>query len=692
MGGASDETINIKVSLEDAKKFISDSDKVSGSTKKIGSEVDKVDKSSRRGSKGMGLFNKQMGAAGRITDRTAGAMGRAARGAVGLAGAYIGIASAKQAVSVTQDLAASTIVLNSNLGLGVETSSQWAAVAKARGVDAKALGMSFSKLAAAQVKSAKATDKSGNAFNALGIPIKDLKKMDFNQLLMETADGLDKMGAGSARTDKTVKLFGKGWQSIAPILRDGSDGMREQLALAKKYNLTFNGKTVKDLKGFAAAQREQKMAMMGLQLAVGQFLIPKLTKLFQATASVLHQARNGQGIFGKLKDKLIELKNSVVTVVEWVKRHQKASKVLATILLTLVTALYAAGVGQRIYNRAAIIGNAILKTKAYWTKLNTKYEITARIKTIALTAATKAKAAWDAKSVIVTKAQALWTGVLTKANITGRIATIASTVATKAQAIWVAVVGGATKAWAAAQWVLNAALAANPITLIVIAVIALGAAFVLAYKKVGWFRAAVNKVFEFIKRNWRKILFPIAPFINLVILIVRNWDKIKKAAGDVKNFVVNAFRKMVDGLKSVPGKIRAALGHMWDPIKDGFKGAINWVIDAWNNLPDLKIGGGSVAGISIPKVGVSIPDLPRIGGGSSSSSIKSALSDASSSLKSKSTSTAPAIRNMAAATGDPNVDLTIMMDSEVLARASAKHKTIIASAVSDEARDKKARM
>lgn len=63
----------------------------------------------------------------------------------------------------------------------------------------------------------------------------------------------------------------------------------------------------------------------------------------------------------------------------------------------------------------------------------------------------------------------------------------------------------AMKAWAAAQaiataaqWAFNAAVAANPIVLIGIALVAVVAAIVLAYKKFEWFRDGVKSIFSFL--------------------------------------------------------------------------------------------------------------------------------------------------------------------------------------------------
>ena len=68
-----------------------------------------------------------------------------------------------------------------------------------------------------------------------------------------------------------------------------------------------------------------------------------------------------------------------------------------------------------------------------------------------------------------------------------------------------------------AQWLLNIALDANPVGAIIIGVIALGAALVLAYERVGWFRKAVQSVFHWIVNNWKllaKII--LAPFVPLL--------------------------------------------------------------------------------------------------------------------------------------------------------------------------------
>ena len=186
-----------------------------------------------------------------------------------------------------------------------------------------------------------------------------------------------------------------------------------------------------------------------------------------------------------------------------------------------------------------------------------------------------------------------------------------------ALAVWQAVVTAATTAQTVAQWALNVAMRANPIVAVVTLLIALGVAFVLAYKKVGWFRSAVQAVWNFIKTHWKKIVMLLAgPMGFAVVKIIEHWGQIKAAATATWQWVRNAFSNLVGWFKSLPGKIAAAASGIFSPFKEAAKTAFNGVASLWNNtvgklsfkLPGWipKIGG---KGFSMPK----IPELAQGG-------------------------------------------------------------------------------
>jgi hypothetical protein len=103
------------------------------------------------------------------------------------------------------------------------------------------------------------------------------------------------------------------------------------------------------------------------------------------------------------------------------------------------------------------------------------------------------------------------------------------------------IVSAVTKTWAGIQWLLNAAMSANPITLVVLAIAALVIGMVIAYKKSEKFRDIVNKAFRAIADValwlWNNVLSKVFEFwakeIGVVMLI---WSKMLDALSHVPGF------------------------------------------------------------------------------------------------------------------------------------------------------------
>jgi len=113
---------------------------------------------------------------------------------------------------------------------------------------------------------------------------------------------------------------------------------------------------------------------------------------------------------------------------------------------------------------------------------------------------------------LATMAQEHTTLFLIFAGIIGAvsIAILAVNLALKVQAAY-------TKIAAAAQFLFNAAMSANPIALVVIAIMALVAAFVLAYNKSEAFRNIVNGLFDAIKTGVTASVDFIKGYLNTVL-------------------------------------------------------------------------------------------------------------------------------------------------------------------------------
>ncbi|MGE0138662.1 MAG: phage tail length tape measure family protein [Ilumatobacteraceae bacterium] len=177
------------------------------------------------------------------------------------------------------------------------------------------------------------------------------------------------------------------------------------------------------------------------------------------------------------------------------------------------------------------------------------------------------------------------------------IYTAAQIVSTVATGAWSAATGVAT----AGQWLLNAALSANPIGLVVIAIGLLVGALVVAYEKVGWFHDAIDAIgrgiagfFGWVQDHWPLLLAILTgPFGLAVLFITEHWD-------GIVNFVTE-----------LPGRIGRAAAGMWDGITGAFKSAINAIIRAWNGL-EFKIPGVDAGPFHIGGFTLGVPDIPLL--------------------------------------------------------------------------------
>ena len=153
-----------------------------------------------------------------------------------------------------------------------------------------------------------------------------------------------------------------------------------------------------------------------------------------------------------------------------------------------------------------------------------------------------------------------------------RIATVASNVAQKAMAVW-------TKAAAAAQWLLNAAMSANPIGLVVVAIAALVAGLVLFFTKTETGRQIWETVWGAIKAaaaavaDW---------FMNtLVPLFAVAWEGIKAAASAVADWFMST---LVPFLQAAWSAIAAGATWLYQnviqPVWTGIKTVIAVVATA----------------------------------------------------------------------------------------------------------------
>jgi phage-related protein len=210
----------------------------------------------------------------------------------------------------------------------------------------------------------------------------------------------------------------------------------------------------------------------------------------------------------------------------------------------------------------------------------------------------------------VKQAVVFWTYGEQAAHLRSAVATVTHTAATVAHTVASKAVALATKAWAAAQWLINAAMTANPIGIVIAAIVALVAGIVYAYKHSEKFREIVQKVWAAIK-----VAFTVGVAVVKAVLKA-GWDVLKRIFSYSPLGIITAnFGKVIGFFKALPGKIGAVIGVVKDIIVAPFKAAFNAIARAWN----ATVGKISLHAPSwVPGIGgkgFDVPDIPTLAQG-----------------------------------------------------------------------------
>jgi hypothetical protein len=284
----------------------------------------------KKQSKALGQMGTSSRKAAHDTRNLGSSLKTAAKAAAGAVIAYAGISQAKEAISVTEELAKATISLHENLGLSVKEASEWAAVATTRGADTAKLTMAFKTLSNQIVAARDGTETAVEMFKKLGFTEDDIARgtHNFHGLLLKTAAGLQHLGVGADKASISGKLFGKGYASIQPILRDGAKALQENLDLANQYGATFGGRSLKSVQDLIGAQRELKFAQLGVQIAFTEKVAPALIKVGLKFAHFVKQMRTGKGAggeFARTMEDIGAVLKVVGNVIGWIADHKGPS-------------------------------------------------------------------------------------------------------------------------------------------------------------------------------------------------------------------------------------------------------------------------------------------------------------------------------------------------------------------------------
>ena len=144
---------------------------------------------------------------------------------------------------------------------------------------------SISKLTSNMYKAQKGSADLEGVFKKLHIRIKDGNGhlRDSKEVFFEAIDALGKMKNETERDAVAQQLFGKSAKELNTIIKAGSDQFKEYEANAKKV---MTDEQLERANAYQDAMDELNESFEALKLALGEFLIPLLTKVANFFASI----------------------------------------------------------------------------------------------------------------------------------------------------------------------------------------------------------------------------------------------------------------------------------------------------------------------------------------------------------------------------------------------------------------------
>ena len=171
-------------------------------------------------------------------------------------------------------------------------------------------------------------------------------------------------------------------------------------------------------------------------------------------------------------------------------------------------------------------------------------------------------------------------------------------------------------AYTAVQWLLNAAMDANPIGIVILAIGALIAIILIVIDNLDFFRGIWDAVWKWCSDRITEVVDFIIALWNTYVMIFESvldairsawgavWKWVSDRVSDVVTWIGDRWNDAGEFIKSVFRGIGSFIGGIWDGVVSGVKGAINAVI---------RIINGAISGVNAITGVVGIPAIPSIG-------------------------------------------------------------------------------
>ncbi|HEY1035543.1 MAG TPA: hypothetical protein VGE09_11240 [Pseudoxanthomonas sp.] len=320
----------------------------------------------------LGRVGSALGDLGRRAAIVGGAIGSAMAG------------SAAAALGLVQSFADSAGQINdvsTSIGVSAEALQEWRYAAKQNGVEAELLDKSMQLLARNFGEAKAGKGQAKDVLEAMGLNPKKFKNVE--QLVPALADKLAKISDPMVRASVAAKLFGRSGVQLIPMLKDGSKGLSEYAAAARRLGVVISNEAIAQADDFGDKFDDLKLSLTGVRNIIGTQLLPVMTDLIskmtdwivtkgpQINAFFKDFAAKLPDRLAKLRDGLQEVKDKLQPLIdgfEWLSEKFGSSNVVIGLLATALT-LYLVPALVATTSAFYALGVAMLTTPVGWVLL-----------------------------------------------------------------------------------------------------------------------------------------------------------------------------------------------------------------------------------------------------------------------------------------------------------------------------------
>ena len=457
--------------------------------------------------------------------------------------------------------------------------------AAALGISTEDVFASITTLTAKGLTTKDAMKTMGASFSSIKKPSKDAAALarrlgiDFSEAALRSKgfagfmDDIRQKTGGNTRMLET--LFGdeKIARSISILTTSGAQAFSEAVGIMSNSLQTVDTEFARVTDTPAERWKKAVNKIQNAGVSLGTTILPVVERVIGKVTEIANRLSaidfsKYSGTVDKVFSKIEGLVNVIIGLVKvaWSLRY-----VIGAVVGVLVL-YHGALMAAALYTKTFAVWQGIQKTVMFAVTLATKGQAAA----LATLKAGSIGYAIAAKAVAI--AEGIKAGTITAGAIATKIAT-------------------------AAQWALNVAMAANPIGLIIAAVIALIAVIVILvknFKKItAWIKSNTEKVMLFFT-----VLFgPIGIVISMIKELVSNWKNIKKAlsgAGlfdaikkigtSIKAFIQPAIDWFIGIWEKVKTSVSSFFQTIGGAIKNFFAPVVNWITGIWQTVSTAVVG------------------------------------------------------------------------------------------------------